>query len=101
MRAWLIFSIQASSQRLLPSFLSYSLCWSNNLGIRALLPKLFDQHKLYDRKLGNRRCDDAWIEKMSQALMKPPADQAAGLVAEAVVEGWSADSIHEAISLVA
>lgn len=70
-------------------------------GIRTLLPRLFDQHKLQHRELGKRQAEDAWVEKMSQAIIKAPADQAAGLVAEAVVEGWSADSIHEAISLVA
>src|SRR5204863_6290584 len=35
---------------------------------RALLPKLFDQHRLAGRPLGKRTADDAWVDRLSQTI---------------------------------
>ena len=66
---------------------------------RTLLPKLLDEHKLHGRAPGTRAVDDAWVEKLSQAIFKSSADQAADAAAAALAEGIAADAVGEAISL--
>jgi hypothetical protein len=68
---------------------------------RTLLPQLFDQHKLADRQPGDRAADDAWIDRMSQAIFKAAPDQAADAAAAALAEGMAPDAVGEAISLAA
>ena len=70
-------------------------------GVRATLTKLLDQHKLLERKLGDRKGDDAWIEQLCQAIYSGNRDQAAGAVAAALAEGFATEEIGEAISLAA
>jgi hypothetical protein len=70
-------------------------------GIRAALPKLLDQHKLVGRKIGDRKADDAWVEKMAETICTGNRDQAAEAVAAALAEGISPDSVAEALSLAA
>jgi hypothetical protein len=70
-------------------------------GARALLPKLLDQHRLLGKKLGERRPEDAWVDRLSQTIFKSTPEQAAGAVAEALADGISPEAIGEAISLAA
>jgi hypothetical protein len=70
-------------------------------GVRALLPKLLDQHHLESRPLGKRTVDDAWIDQMSQTLFKSTPEQAAEAAAAALAEGITPDAIGEAVSLAA
>jgi hypothetical protein len=69
--------------------------------VRAVLPKMFDQHHLENRPLGNRAADDAWVETMSQTIFKSTPVQAAEAAAAALAEGIAPDSVGEAISLAA
>ncbi|MEX2216649.1 MAG: hypothetical protein WD768_21225 [Phycisphaeraceae bacterium] len=68
---------------------------------RELLPKLLDQYKLLAMKPGDRKADDAWIDRMSQMIFSSSPAQAADAVAGALAEGFSQASIGEAISLAA
>ena len=68
---------------------------------RELLPKLLDQYKLTSKKAGTRRADDAWIDRMSQTIFASTPAQAAEAVAGALAEGFSQDSIGEAVALAA
>ncbi len=68
-------------------------------GLRALLPKLLDQHKLLGRPLGKRRADDAWVDRMGQTIFRATPDQAAGAVAAALAEGFEPEALGQAISL--
>jgi len=70
-------------------------------GVRATLTKLLDQHKLLERKIGDRKGDDAWIEQLCQAIYAGNRDQAAGAAAGALAEGFAPEEIGEAISLAA
>ncbi|MCI0682266.1 MAG: hypothetical protein L0Y71_09190 [Gemmataceae bacterium] len=69
--------------------------------VRALLPRLLDQHRLASRAPGNRAPDDAWVQQFSTTLFTSTADQAADAVAAALAEGMAPDAIGEAISLAA
>jgi hypothetical protein len=69
--------------------------------IRALLPKLLDQYHLVGRQRGERQADDAWIEQMCRTVYGGGRERAADAVAAALAEGFSPESIGEAISLAA
>ncbi len=69
--------------------------------IRELLPKLVDQYHLFDKPLGTKKPDDAWVEKTSVDLFQAQPDRAAEMAAAALAEGWSPDGLHEAIALAA
>jgi hypothetical protein len=69
--------------------------------IRQLLPKLLDQYKLLGRKLGDRKADDAWIDKLARTIYAASREQAAEAAAAALADGFSAEAIGEAISLAA
>jgi hypothetical protein len=69
--------------------------------LRALLPKLLDRRGLANRSPGDRRPDDAWMEKMSHTIYASRRDQAAEAVAEALADGVAPEVIGEAISLAA
>src|SRR5262249_15998143 len=68
---------------------------------RKLLPKMLDEHKLHDRKPGDRKAEDAWVDKLSKTLFEATPEQAASAVAAALAEGFSAADIGEAITLTA
>lgn len=70
-------------------------------GIRTLLPKLLDQYKLVGKKAGDRKADDAWIEKLCQTIYAGGRDQAADAAAAALAEGMNPEYVGEAISLAA
>ena len=70
-------------------------------GVRATLTKLLDQYHLVSKKPGNRKADDAWIEKMCQAIYADNREQAADAVAAALADGIAPADVGEAISLAA
>ena len=67
--------------------------------VRELLPKLLD--RLEGKPVGTRTADDAWVEAFANTLFRATAKQAAEAVAEALAEGFTPNSIAEAISLTA
>lgn len=69
--------------------------------VASLLTGLFDQHNLAGRELGTRVADDAWIAELSSMLLTASPEQGAGAIAMALAEGFSPESISEAISLTA
>jgi len=64
-----------------------------------VVTKVLDQHKLDGRTPGQKTADDAWVAKTSEAIFKATPEQAAGIVAEALQQGFSSASIAEAIRL--
>jgi hypothetical protein len=70
-------------------------------GIRATLPKLFDQYRLAGRKPGDRKADEKWIDDLSRTIYGDGRERAAEAVAAALAEGMSPESVGEAISLAA
>ncbi|WP_040889634.1 hypothetical protein [Zavarzinella formosa] len=70
-------------------------------GIRALLPKLLDEHKLPGKAAGTKKGDDAWVTQLAEIIYGTNRDQAAAAVAAALAEGMSPESIGEAMSLAA
>jgi hypothetical protein len=74
---------------------------SGGQGIRTVLPKLLDQYKLPGKKIGDRKGDDAWIERLAATMYGTNRAEAAEAVAAALAEGFSPESIGEAMSLAA
>jgi len=70
-------------------------------GIRAVLPKLMDEHRLLERPMGDHKPDDAWVEKLSGAICGQSRGEAAAAVAAALAEGVDPEAIGEAMSLAA
>ncbi len=68
---------------------------------RTLLPALFDQFHLLDRKPGVLQADDAWVARLSETLFTSSADAAAEAAAGALAEGIDPGAVGEAISLAA
>ncbi len=66
---------------------------------RTVLPKVFDQHRLADRKPGDRPGEDAWVDQMSRTIFQSAPEQAADAAAAALAEGMAPDAVGEAISL--
>ncbi len=69
--------------------------------IRAVLPKLLDQHRLLSRDLGKRKADDAWINELSRTIFASGREQAADAAAAALAEGFDPEAVGEAISVAA
>lgn len=67
--------------------------------IRALLPKLLDEHKLAGMQLGKRDPGDAAVEALCQTIYEGPRDRAAEAAAIALAEGVDPEVVGEAISL--
>ncbi|MBL9122632.1 MAG: hypothetical protein JNG90_03300 [Planctomycetaceae bacterium] len=70
-------------------------------GIPGLLAQLLDEYKLVGRAPGTRHADDDWVERTSEALLQSSPEQGADLVAAALADGMSRDSVADAISLAA
>lgn len=68
-------------------------------GVRTVLPKLLDQHRLLERPLGDRKPDDAWVERLSETIYGGSREQAADAAAAALAEGMAPDAVGEALSL--
>ncbi len=69
--------------------------------IRELLPKLLDQYKLPGTAKGERRAEDAWIDRTARFIANSSREKAADAVAGALAEGISPEDIGEALSLAA
>ena len=69
--------------------------------LRSLLPRLLDQKGLSSGSVGDRRPDDAWVDRMSQTIYASTREQAAQAVADALADGVSPEVVGEAISLAA
>lgn len=69
--------------------------------LRKLLPRLLDQYKLLSIKIGTRKADTDWIERMAKQLFAGSRDQAAETVAAALAEGYNTEDIGQAMSLAA
>jgi hypothetical protein len=69
--------------------------------IRTLLPRLLDEYKLLGRSPGQRKAEDAWVERLAEAIYSGKSDRAADTVAAALAEGISPEDIGEAFSLAA
>jgi hypothetical protein len=66
-----------------------------------VLARLLDSHKLLEQPPGQRRPDDAWVDRLSQTIYSSRREQAAEAVAAALADGVEPESIGEAISLAA
>jgi hypothetical protein len=69
--------------------------------IRAILPRVLDQHRLLERRPGDRKVDDAWVEQLCMTVLNATPDQAADAVAAALAEGIDPDAVGEALALAA
>jgi hypothetical protein len=69
--------------------------------LRDLIPKLLDQYRLVEREPGTRVAEDGWLESMSQTLLTCTPDQAADAIAAALADAICADSVSDAVALVA
>ncbi len=69
--------------------------------IRKHLAKCLDQYQLLDRKLGDQRAEDGWLEEFSQFMVNNSAERSMDAIAGALAEGISPDSIGEALSMAA
>jgi hypothetical protein len=70
-------------------------------GMRTMVPRLLDQHRLVGRELGTRQPQDRWVEQLSDTIFRGSPENAAGAVAAALAEGFDPAAIGEAISLAA
>lgn len=70
-------------------------------GMRDMVPRLLDQHRLLSLPRGTRPADDAWVDALSQTIFRSTPEQAAGAAAAALAEGMAPDAIGEAITLAA
>lgn len=76
-----------------------------NSGLRAqiqtLLPKLMDQYKLAGKSFGTREGDNAWVEALAKVIYGDGREKAADAVAAAIADGFTRESIGEAVTLAA
>ncbi len=69
--------------------------------IRKLLPTLLDEHSLMGRRLGTVDPGAEWVDETARTICLGTPEEAAELVAAALADGISPESIGEAISLAA
>lgn len=71
-----------------------------NAGVRELLPKLLDAHKLLAPAAREvRKATDAWVQRFADEVLAAPADRAAEMVAAALADGFAAEDIGAALSI--
>jgi hypothetical protein len=104
-RSWAILDLAGKEQAhaLLRQSVRFCVCEDSGGrgGVRTVLPKLLDQYKLVGRALGDRKAEDAWIERLAGTIYAGNGPQAAEAAAAALAEGMSPESVGEAISLAA
>ncbi len=69
--------------------------------IRALLPRLMEDHGLNGRERGNRAADEASIERLSDTFFSAERATAAAAAAAALAEGIDPEDVGAAMSLAA
>jgi len=103
-RAWALleFTGQDHAHTLFRQSLRYCVTHNyNQAKIRSVLPRLLDEHRLLDRKLGKRKGGNDWISELSQTVFAGTRELAAGTVAAALAEGYDPEDVGEAMSLAA
>lgn len=70
-------------------------------GPRKVLPEMMERYKLIEKTPGTREADDAFVDKLSQAIFAGTPEQAAEAAAAALADGFAPDVVGEAISLAA
>jgi hypothetical protein len=70
-------------------------------GVRTALPKLLDQYRLLSRSPGDRKADDAWVDRLCQTIYEANREQAAEAAAAALADGFAPEDVAEAIALAA
>ena len=70
-------------------------------GLPTLVAKLLDQYRLVEKSPGSRVADDAWIVSMCDSIFAATPEQAADLVAAALGDGMTNDSVADAVALAA
>ena len=63
---------------------------SRTIGVRTIVPKLLDLHKLPGKELGDRRPDDAWVDSTARFIFDNGGEQAMEAVAAALARGHPA-----------
>ena len=69
--------------------------------LRSLTPRLLDEYKLLGRKIGTRKADPGWVEKLAQTFYSGTREEAAEAAAAVLAEGFAPEDIGEAMSLAA
>jgi hypothetical protein len=69
--------------------------------LRDLMPKLMEDYKLLGKTPGDRKPDDAWVERLSATIYSGSRAEAAEAVAAALAEGFDPEAVGEALSLAA
>lgn len=69
--------------------------------IRTVLPKLIDQYNLINFTPGQKVGDDAFIRQLATAIFGGTREQAADAAAQTLKDGYSVETIGEAMSLAA
>jgi hypothetical protein len=110
-RAWVMFGLagQEYAQTLLRQSVRYCLDTEQRMreknyphsGVRELLPRLLDEHRLLAKPLGDRPVDDKWVEQLAREIFAGTQAEAATAVAVALAEGIDPDAIGQALSLAA
>lgn len=69
--------------------------------VRAVLPRMLDEHHLLSKPLGTRKAEDSQVEDLAKAVYAGTHEQAAEAASVALAEGMEPESVGEAISLAA
>jgi hypothetical protein len=70
-------------------------------GVRTLVPRLLDQHRLLSGVMGTRPAEDSWIDELSRTIFAATPERAADAAAAALAEGFDPAAVGEAITLAA
>lgn len=110
-RAWVMLGLagQEYAQTLLRQSVRYCLDTEQRMrdknyphsGVRELLPRLLDEHRLLAKPLGDCLVDDKWVEQLAREIFAGTQAEAATAVAVALAEGIDPDAIGQALSLAA
>jgi hypothetical protein len=104
-RAWMVLDLVGKEHAHTLLRQSVRFCVSEgrggDKGVQDALTKAFDQHKLLSKPLGDKKADDAWVEKLAAAIYGGSRAQAAEAAAAALAEGFSPEAVGEAMSLAA
>ncbi|MHC5010130.1 MAG: hypothetical protein ACYTG6_04155 [Planctomycetota bacterium] len=67
--------------------------------LRTLLPRLLEEHALFEQASTSREASDAWIEDFSRTVFSSGREEAAAAAAAALAEGYPHEAVGEALSL--
>src|SRR5262249_59868348 len=90
LRQWVHYVVRAGRNR-----------WTQQTfsGVRAMVPRLLDQHRLLSRPAGTRTAEDSWVDELSRTIFAGTPERAADAAAAALAEGFDPSAIGEAITL--